>query len=161
MKEIKARTSHRLKWLVAVLAAALCAPGCGEFSASSNSLQVWGRVTHNGKPVGYGALLFQPAPTNNSPWGIGLISEDGKYSVISAQPDAGLHPGRFDISLRPPAPHDRPKHGPAGEVEVTWEKALLLNYSYPVPKRFFARETSGLWADLEKEPTRLDIDLRD
>jgi len=161
MKLSKSLSSPWLTWLGAIIAAALAAPGCGSSPPNSSSVQVSGRVTYNGQPVGYGSLIFQPQETTKSSWGVGTISEDGKYSLLTNQPDLGLQPGRFDIYIRPPAPHDKPKHGPSGEEEVSWEKAMILNASYPVPKRFFSRETSGLWVNLEKQPTRLDIDLRD
>jgi hypothetical protein len=161
MKAFGSRTSPWLTWLGAIIAAALVAPGCGGSPASSSSVQVWGRVTFNGKPVGYGALIFQPAKTNKSGWGVGLISEDGKFSLVSNEPTVGLQPGRFDLFIKPPSPHDTRTHRRSDEEEWTDEKAVVIAYEYPVPKRFFSPETSGLWVDLEKEPIRLDIDLRD
>jgi len=161
MKAFGSRTSSWLTCLGAIIAAALVAPGCGDSSASSSSVQVWGRVTYNGEPVQYGALVFQPAATNRSNWGVGMISEEGKYSLVSCETAAGLEPGRFEIFIRPPLPNDKLKHGRSGEAEESNEKAIVVAFLYPVPKRFFSRETSGLWVDLEKEPTRVDIDLRD
>jgi len=161
MKAFGSRTSSWLTWLGAIVAAALVAPGCGGSSASSSSVQVWGRVTYNGKPVQYGALVFQPAATNRSNWGVGMISEEGKYSLVASEKDVGLEPGRFQIFIRPPSPHDKLKHGRSGEEEESDERAIVIALLYPVPKRFFSRETSGMWVDLEKEPTRVDIDLRD
>ena len=32
---------------------------------------------------------------------------------------------------------------------------------FPVPKRFRTLETSDLWVNLEDEPNRVDIDMRD
>ena len=161
MKAFRSRTAPWLTWHGAIIAAALVAPGCGGSSASSNSVQVWGRVTYNGKPVQHGQLVFQPAATNRSNWGVGLISEEGKYTLVSSETDVGLEPGRFEIFIRPPLPNDKLKHGRSGEAEESNEKAIVVAFLYPVPKRFFSRETSGLWVDLEKEPTRVDIDLRD
>jgi hypothetical protein len=160
MKAFRSRISSWLTWLGAIIAAALVAPGCGGSSASSSSVQVWGRVTYNGNPVQYGALVFQPAATNRSKWGVGLISEEGKYTLVSSETDVGLEPGRFEIFIRPPSPHDKLKNGQSGEEESD-ERAIVIALLYPVPKRFFSRETSGMWVDLEKEPTRVDIDLRD
>jgi len=161
MKLSKSLSSPWLTWLGAIIAAALAAPGCGSSPPNSSSVQVSGRVTYNGQPVGYGSLIFQPQETTKSSWGVGTISEDGKYSLLTNQPDLGLQPGRFDIYIRPPAPHDRHRHGRFNEEELTWEKAIALSVSYPVSKRFFSPLTSGLWVDLEKEPSRVDIDLKD
>ncbi len=161
MQAFRSRTSSWLTWLGAIVAAGLVAPGCGGSSASSSSVQVWGRVTYNGKPVQYGALVFQPAATNRSNWGVGMISEEGKYSLVASEKDVGLESGRFEIFIRAPSPRDKLKHGRSGEEKESDEKAIAIAAAYPVPKRFFSRETSGLWVDLEKEPTRVDIDLRD
>jgi len=63
MKAFAARTAQWLTCLGAIVAAALAAPGCGGSSANSYSVQVWGRVTYNSKPVEAGALIFKPGPT--------------------------------------------------------------------------------------------------
>jgi len=161
MQAFRSRTSSWLTWLGAIIAAGLVAPGCGGSSASSSSVQVWGRVTYNGKPVEAGTLIFMPGPTTKSNWGIGVIDENGKYALPSKETDVGLETGHFEIFIRPPSPHDKLKHGRSGEEEESDERAIAIAASYPVPKRFFSRETSGMWVDLEKEPTRVDIDLRD
>jgi hypothetical protein len=159
MKAFKWRPSPWLTCLGAIIAAALVAPGCGGSPARSNSVQVWGRVTYNGEPVGYGTLIFQPGPTTRSNWGVGLISEEGKYTLLS---DVGIEPGRFQIFIKPPSRCDKRKHSRLGEEEEeSDEKAIAIAALYPVSKRFFSPETSGLWVDLEKEPTRVDIDLKD
>ena len=103
-----------------------------------------------------------PGPTNKSVWGYALISEDGKYSLLSNKTDVGLEPGRFEIFIKPPSPQDKRKHSRSGEEdEESDERAIAIAALYPVPKRFFSPETSGLWVDLEREPNRVDIDLKD
>ena len=47
------------------------------------------------------------------------------------------------------------------KAEESDERAIAIAALYPVPNRFFSPKTSGLWVDLEKEPTRVDIDLKD
>jgi len=162
MKAFRSRTSCWLTWLGAIIAAAVVAPGCGSSPANSSSVQVWGRVTYNGKPVQHGEVVFQAAPTNTSNWGIGMISEEGKYSIASTDPNAGLGAGRFEIFIRPPSPHDKHKLARRGEEEEeSDDRAIAIAALYPVPKRFFSSETSGMWVDLENEPARIDIDLSD
>ncbi len=162
MKAFRSRTSSWLTWLGAIIAAALIAPGCGGSSASSSSVKVWGQVTYNGEPVGYGMIIFQPAKTNRSNnWGVSTISEEGKYSLVASERDVALQTGRFDIYIKPPSPHDKYRHGRSGEEEEPDQRYFDIALSYPVPKRFFSKETSGLWVDLENEPSRVDIDLRD
>ena len=51
MKPMVSRVVIFLSCLVSTIAAALVVPGCGVSSASPNTVQVWGRVTHNGYPL--------------------------------------------------------------------------------------------------------------
>ncbi len=161
MNAFRSRTSCWLTWLGAIIAAAVVAPGCGSSPASSNTVLVWGRVTYNGKPVQHGEVIFQAAATTRSNWGVGLISEEGKYSLASSDPNAGLGPGRFEIFIRPPSPHDKHKLARHGQEEESDDRAIAIAALYPGPKRYFSPETSGMWVDIENEPTRVDIDLRD
>ena len=161
MKAFVARTVQWLTCLGAIVAAALAAPGCGGSPANSYSVQVSGRVTYNGQPVEAGALIFTPGPTTRSNWGIGFIDEDGKYALISSEANVSLEPGRYEIFINPPSPQDKRKHSRSGEEDESDERAIAIAALYPVPNRFFSPKTSGLWVDLEKEPTRVDIDLKD
>ncbi len=161
MKAFRSRTSRWLTWLGPIIAAALVAPGCGGSPASSSSVQVWGRVTYNGKPVQYGTLVFQPVRTSKSNWTAGPISEEGKYSLAPSQTDVALNPGRFEVYIRPPSPHDKYNRPGSDDVEESDQRAIAIAFLYPVPKRFFSPETSGMWVDIGDEPTRVDIDLRD
>src|SRR5208337_4135386 len=63
MKAFRSRTSRWLTLPGAIIAVALVASGCGVSPASPKSVQVWGRVTYNDKPVEHGAVIFQPART--------------------------------------------------------------------------------------------------
>lgn len=161
MKAFVTRTAPSLVRLGVVIAAALVAPGCDVPTPSWNTVQVWGRVTYNGEPVQAGTLIFVPGPTTKSNWGIAPVFEDGKYKVVSNQTDVSLEPGRFLIFLTPPSPIVHRKEGRFEDENVSDEKAIAIAASYPVPNRFFKPETSGLWVDLEKEPARVDIDLKD
>ncbi len=145
-----------------VMIAALAAFGCGPPTPSWDSVQVWGRVTYNGKPVKGGLLVFEPGSTTNSNWGVARIEEDGKFNVITNDVDVNLEPGRFRIYMRPPAPPVEHKHGRfAEEHNESDEKALTTAATPPVPERFLKPETSPLWVELKKEPSRVDIDLKD
>jgi hypothetical protein len=161
MEAFLSRTAPSLRCLGLIIAAAVVEPGCGVSSPSWNSVQVWGRVTYKGEPVKAGALIFEPGPTTRSNWGVASISEEGKYKLASNEPDLNLVPGRFVIFLRPPSPPVERKHGRFDDHNESDEKAIAIASSYPVPKRFLNADTSELWVDLEKEPTRVDIDLKD
>jgi hypothetical protein len=145
-----------------LLAAVLTAPGCDLPSPGWNTVQVWGRVTYNGQPVKGGLLIFEPGSSSNTNWGAAAISAEGKYAVVPSQFDVDLEPGRFVIFLRPPTPETERKRGRFGEeINKPETEANVAVASYPVPDRFFKPETSKLWIDLQKEPTRVDIDLKD
>ena len=80
----------------------------------------------------------------------------------SAEADVGLNPGRYDIYIRPPSPIDRPRHGPSGEEEVSLGESR--RFSIPrtrSPSGFNPAMIQHSGSYLEKEPARLDIDLRD
>ena len=103
-----------------------------------------------------------PGPTTRSNWGFGFIAEDGKYTLISNETDEQASNPAASTSLsRLHRPDDKRKHSRLGEEEESDERAIAIAALYPVPKRFFSPETSGLWVDLKKEPTRVDIDLKD
>jgi hypothetical protein len=63
--------------------------------------------------------------------------------------------------MRPPPPVE-PKRGRfAEEDNKSDEKAVTTTAPSPVPVRFLKPETSPLWVELKKEPSRIDIDLKD
>lgn len=151
-----------MRCLGAIIAAALAAAGCGVSPPSWNSVQVWGRVTYNGEPVKDGGLVLVPGPSTKSNSGIGFISEDGRYNLSSTVTGISLDPGHYVIFFTPPSVHVERKRDLIAEDDTELaEKARAIAASYPVPKRFLSPQTSGLWVDLEKEPTRVDIDLKD
>ena len=76
-----------------------------------------------------------PGPTTKSNWGIGMISEDGKYKLTSNDNDVNLEPGHFVIFFTPPPPHRERSHGRfPEEITESDEKAVAMSVLYPVPK---------------------------
>ncbi len=148
---------------VTVLAALLAAPGCADMPATSTNLLVWGRVTYNGRPLPGGVVIFMPIAGNKSNWGAAAIADDGKYTVLANDSGVtGMEPGEFQIFLTPqPARRRFKKLGRFGEAAGADEVEEEVTTPFPVPERFHHPETSKLWVILEKEPTRVDIDLRD
>lgn len=162
MKAFTSRNVACLTCLGAIVVSALCAPGCGVSSASSNAVQVWGRVTCNGKPVTGGVIIFMPGPTGKA-WGTAPISSDGKYTLVTYDATFPFEPGRYTIFILPPG-HKVTRRQSRFEEEnakPATENEAAATPKYEVPERFFRPDTSGLWVELDKEPNRVDIDLKD
>lgn len=164
MKPMVSRVVIWLSCLVLIIAAALVVPGCGVSSASPNTVQVWGRVTHNGFPLQKGVVIvFEPTVQSNNNWGVGMIEENGKFKLTSAVVDTPLARGRYQVFFKPPSTEDvrRHKHRKANEEMETDEHSFDMLVFSLVPGRFLAPQTSGLTVELEDEPTRVDIDFKD
>ena len=163
MRAFVSPTAPRLMCVAAIMAAALVVPGCGLPSATPpTNVKVWGRVTHNGIPLQGGAVIFAFGGQLTSNGAVGFIEEDGTYTVSPPAPDVQFLPGRYEIFIQPPAPHKKPKHKRSEEEDNdSGEKAIAIAAMFPVPKRFNSLETSQLWVNLQDEPNRVDIDLRD
>lgn len=81
--------------------------GCGG-SERPSTIPISGRVTINGQPPGEnGRLHFQPiqvaAGYAKRPAG-GSFTAEGTYRVMSWEPDDGLVPGHYTVSLMPSDP---------------------------------------------------------
>ena len=72
---------------------ALVTSGCGVSSASSEAVQVWGRVTYGGKPLEGGAIIFMPMEDLHTNWGVGQIDNQGMYRLSTYIPKTSLEPG--------------------------------------------------------------------
>ncbi|MGD9634748.1 MAG: hypothetical protein AB7G28_08800 [Pirellulales bacterium] len=93
------------------------------------TIPISGRVTFNGQPPGEnGRLHFQPTQVasgySRRPAG-GTFTAEGSYRVMSWEPDDGLVPGHYTVSLMPADPNDTkipPRYREGGtsglEVEV-------------------------------------------
>jgi len=142
---------------------ALLTPGCGVSSASSDSVQVWGRVTYGGKPVPGGVVIFKPEASQTN-WGVGPIDEKGAFKISSYMASGQLQPGPYKIFITPPRvrptqvgsnPKDRDAAAPVASPPET-DKSR-----FGIPERFLRPQSSGLLVTLEKEGNRIDIDLKD
>ncbi len=156
------KTGFRLSCLAGMFAVAMALPGCGASPASPYPLQVWGRMTHNGNPLQGGLVMFEPEGPVGKTWGIGAISEDGNYKLASSVPDLPLQPGSYRVFIKPPSPKKERKHRRSEEEDnESDEKQIAIAVLFPVAKQYFKSETSGLKVELENEPTRVDIDLKE
>lgn len=102
------RGSCRVLWCSIVLPAALlCLGGCGG-SSRPKTIPITGRVTIDGQPPGEeGSLFFTPtvsAPGYVKRPASGGFTADGSYRVMSWEPNDGLVPGHYSVSVSPNDP---------------------------------------------------------
>ncbi len=107
------------KWLLLTfgLIGILSTQGCGiSYDGSSNPI-IWGQITHNGKPVKSGVIIFAPELTEaekakeklntddsekkDSMWAITGIRNDGSYRLTTNARGASMTTGWYRISVRP------------------------------------------------------------
>ena len=127
----------------AVLSAAITwTGGCGG-SDRPKTIPISGSVTINGQAPGEsGRLHFQPtqpAEGYAKRPASGAYTPDGKYRVMSWEPDDGLVPGHYTVSLMP------------GDMNAT-----------KVPQKYQQGSTSGLEVDvpIDQSGVTFDIDVR-
>ena len=117
--------------------------GCG------NTAKVTGKVTYQGRPVGYGSVIFLSADKTARS---GVIEPDGSYTVegvppgtvkigvISRDPSRGRSRVRRDVADASPPRQDR-----------GW---------FPLPPKFEARRLRGLACAVGSGRVSHDIDLK-
>jgi hypothetical protein len=103
-----------------------------------------------------------PAQNTHSNAATGILSSDGRYRLRPAGSDIGFEPGRFQVFLNPPGavPQSQPSSVSASQTDSR-SPSLASSSAYSVPERFLSSQTSDIWVELDKEPTRVDIDLKD
>jgi hypothetical protein len=96
--------SYQTLWIASLGLAIVWLIGCGG-SDRPKTIPITGHVTFDGQPPGeVGSLVF--TPTETAPGYIkrpasGGFAADGKYRVMSWEPDDGLVPGHYTVSLVP------------------------------------------------------------
>jgi hypothetical protein len=116
--------------------------GCGSGDRPT-TIPISGRVTINGQPPGeVGRLHFTPTKAADGypkrPAG-GAFTAEGTYRVMSWEPDDGLVPGHYKVSLMP------------GDLSKTG-----------IPPKFHQSGTSGLEVDVPADQSSIEynIDVR-
>jgi hypothetical protein len=113
--------------------------GCGG-SDRPKTIPITGRVTLNGQPPGeVGKLFFTPtqaaAGYDKRPASAGFTAE-GTYRVMSWEPDDGLVPGHYTVSLMP------------GDMNAT-----------KIPKKYQQAGTSGLEVDIPIDQDKVEFNI--
>jgi hypothetical protein len=125
----------------------LCLVGAG---GCGNRATVSGKVTYQGRPVTYGAVIFVAGDgTARS----AVIAPDGSYKI------EGLSPGAVKIGVLSPDPskgrsakrHHKPAPSQDGTQSAAW---------FPLPTRFEAPSTSGLECTVGSGAVDHDIQLK-
>lgn len=125
-----------LQWCYILLPVAIhCFSGCGG-AERPKTIPISGRVTIDGQPPGEeGSLYF--TPTETAPGYLkrpasGGFAADGTYRVMSWEPDDGLVPGHYSVSVSPNDPNATKiptKHQPGGtaffEVDVPVDQSKI------------------------------------
>ena len=91
-------------YLTAALALACSSCGNGIHPVS-------GKVTYQGQPAAGATVFFQRRGANlmNEPTIMGLVREDGAFSVVCGDKGAGAPPGDYDVLIEWRAPSTLPK----------------------------------------------------
>jgi len=110
--------------------------GCSE--GRPERVAVSGRVTIDGEPLKFGSVLF--VPTNGRVSG-GAIDEEGHFVLTCYEPEDGVIPGKYQVSVRGTEP--------MGEVAQRWH----------APMKYAKAETSGIEYDLTEPTESILIEL--
>jgi hypothetical protein len=141
---------------------------------STTSGPVSGRVSYKGRPLQQGAILFVPIKGEFRDWVLAPIGKDGRYSTEIKWRQGDAKTARYRICLMPfratSPPEDRspsPNETPQRDTPAAAPPHEILDShqpmcpDLPVPQRFTQIETSGLSVTLDRDTTRVDVDLKD
>jgi len=121
---------------------------CGPGEVHPPTLPVQGKVTYDGKPVPKGTITFQSDAGHAA---VGEIQPDGSYRLGTFAKDDGAVLGHHKVMIV--ANTGDPTKMPGSSPGYVAPKDL-------VPKKYAQLETSGLEADVSKEKTSWDFDLK-
>jgi hypothetical protein len=126
-------------WIAVLSIAAVWIAGCGG-SERPKTIPFTGRVTINGQAPGEsGRVHFQavqPAEGYTKRPASGAFPPDGNIRVMSWEPDDGLVPGRYTVSLMP------------GDLNTT-----------KIPPKYQQGNTSGLELDVPLGESKVNFDI--
>jgi hypothetical protein len=131
--------------LAALLVACVaCDVGCGR---RPTLVPVSGRVTLDGKPLGFGSVMIQPT---GGPAARGTIQPDGSFAVGTFTPGDGAIVGPASVRV---ACYEQQRPGaPPPQGELALGKSLI-------PEKYTQFETSGITATVAAGMAPLEIDL--
>ncbi len=118
--------------------------GCGGDDAS----RVSGTVKLNGRPVGPGSLVFEPANLNsaNAPSAVAQFNEDGAFKVRGPGNREETPPGEYIVTVQGNAP------GSAGDETVD------PNFKTEIPARYKLRD-NGIKVTVKPGDNTIELKL--
>lgn len=122
--------------------------GCGSKSDHPETVPITGKVTYKGQPVTKGTITFQP---DGGQPATGQLQPDGTYSLSTFAERDGALPGHHQVMIL------------ATDADPTLMPGSSPGYKTPkelVPKKYAQLDTSGLVADVAKDKTTFDFDLK-
>lgn len=122
--------------------------GCAKGEDHPETVPVEGKVTYKGQPVPQGTISFQPQSGETA---TAEIQSDGTYHLATFEPKDGAVLGHHQVKIV--ANTADPDLIPGSSPGYVAPKDL-------VPKKYGDFGTSGLEADVTKESTRFDFDLK-
>jgi hypothetical protein len=147
--EVLSMRSCSLPRALALAALVLAANwGCASKSDRPETLPVRGKVTYKGQPVTKGTITFQPDAGETA---TGQIQPDGTYTLSTFGEQDGALAGHHKVMII------------ANDADPTLMPGSSPGYKPPkdlVPKKYAKLETSGLVADVAKDKTTFDFELK-
>jgi hypothetical protein len=126
-------------WIGALIVVLLWCEGCGG-NGRPKTIPISGRVTFDGQPPGeFGQIFFTPtqaASGYNKRPASGTFTGEGTYRVMSWEPDDGLVPGHYTVSLMP------------GDTNAT-----------KLPAKYQQGGTSGLEVDVPVDEDQIEFNI--
>ncbi len=149
MNQFPSRRQLRSLWFLALLVAGPILAGCGGDRLTVAPVE--GKVMYQGKPLEFGAVIFQPAA---GPGASGTIQSDGSFCLSTYGNEDGAVLGTHKVafscfdSQRPDAPPPDPN------AEPGLGKPLI-------PQKYLSAETSGLTAEVKSRNEPFEFVLTD
>jgi hypothetical protein len=122
--------------------------GCAPKTDRPETLPVSGKVTYKGQPVTKGTITFQ---SDGGQAATGEIQSDGTYRLSTFADRDGALPGHHKVMII------------ANDADPTLMPGSSPGYKPPkdlVPKKYAKLETSGLTADVSKDKTTFEFELK-
>ena len=143
------KTLH-FRWIAAGLMAVGClsALGCGTDAQGPQMFDVTGKVTYQGKPVGYGHVTLVGEQGPPSPPAV--LKDDGTFSTRAV-------PGAHKVVVQAIPPAEGGKPDPLSEGGVDYSQAKPAKSL--VPLKYARAETSDVTVEITADETPLHIAL--
>ncbi len=149
MSRFPSKRKLRSYWVLGFLVAGSFLAGCGGDRLPVAPVE--GKVTYQGKPLEFGAVIFQPAA---GPGASGTIQPDGTFRLSTYGNEDGAVVGAHKVafscfdSQSPDAPPPDPSKEPG------LGKPLI-------PRKYLSAETSGLTAEVKSRNEPFEFILTD